>query len=291
MSLTRRVLDHFVIPAGDLPPRTGGNVVTRDDGSMPACEMTDELAAVCEMTDELAAACEVTKLAAAGEVTGEPTAACEVTREAIPAYEVTDQPTLAGEGWTAPDAVAVLTAAPDAPALGAAFGLALARRRRAPVVAVCVRNPGGSPWPPWRAPALPAARRLAAGLAARGHDARPAGRLALVRLGGTDDDAALAARRALAATGAAPTVLALSGPRAPAFDALLTEQDLVVVGAREDADPILTRLAIAGLDGVVRACACEVPAAHPARSLAAAGIALLPSMRRALAGPMAELAS
>jgi hypothetical protein len=216
-----------------------------------------------------------------------------VTRDVslTPACAVTDEPTPACAVPAAPDAVAVLTAAPDASALGAALGLALARRRRAPVVAVCVRSPGQSPWAAWRAPALPAARRLAAGLAARGHDARPAGRLAIVGLGGTDDDAALTARRALAATGAAPTVLALGGPRAPAFDALLAEQDLVVVGIREDADPILTRLAIAGLDGAVRACACEVPAAHPARSFAAAGVALLPSMRRALAVPLAELAS
>jgi hypothetical protein len=84
-------------------------------------------------------------------------------------------------------------------------------------------------------------------------------------------------------------VLALGGPRAAAFDALLAEQDLVVVGARSGADPVVTRLAVAGLAGAARACACEVPAARPARSLAAAGVALLPSARRALAGPVAEL--
>jgi hypothetical protein len=189
----------------------------------------------------------------------------------------------------APPAVAVLTAAPDAPALGAALGLALARRRGAPVVAVCVWSAGRSVLPALRAPALPAARRLAAGLAARGYDARPAGRLAIVRLAGSDEDAAVAARRALAAAGAAPAVLALGGPRAAAFDALLAEQDLVIVGARSGADPVVTRLAVAGLAGAARACACEVPAARPARSLAAAGVALLPSARRALAGPVAEL--
>jgi hypothetical protein len=262
MSLARRVFEYFVIPAGDPPPGAGRDVVTRDDGPTRACAVIDET-----------------------------TPACAVADEPVPACAMTDEPTPACEVQTAPDAVAVLTAAPDALALGAALGLALARRRRAPVVAVCVRSPGRSPWPAWRAPALPAARRLAAGLAARGHDARPAGRLAFVRLGGTDDDASLTARRALAATGAAPAVLVLGGPRASAFDALLAEQDLVVVGAREDADPILTRLTIAGLDGRVRACACEVPAAHPARSLAAAGVALLPSVRRALAAPVAELAS
>jgi hypothetical protein len=189
----------------------------------------------------------------------------------------------------APPAVAVLAAAADAPALGAALGLALARRRRAPVVALCMWTADQPAGPPWRAPALPAARRLAARLAARGYDARPAGRLAVVRLSGSDDDAALAARRALAAAGAAPAVLALGGPRTVAFDELLAEQDLVVVGARSGADPVLTRLAVAGLAGAMRACACEVPTTHLARSFAAAGVVLLPSARRALAIPVAEL--
>ncbi|HEY0344453.1 MAG TPA: hypothetical protein VGC59_07390 [Solirubrobacteraceae bacterium] len=229
MSLARRVLEHFVIPVGELPAARGEGIVIRE---------------------------EVLAVASAR---------------------------------VAPPAVAVLAAAPDAPALGAALGLALARRRRAPVVAVCVWGAGRSVLPAWRAPALPAARRLAAGLAARGYDARPAGRLAVVRLAGSDEDAAVAARRALAAAGAAPAVLALGGPRAAAFDALLAEQDLVVVGTRSGADPVLTRLAVAGLAGAVRVCACEIPAAHPARSLAAAGVVLLPSARRALAGPVAEL--
>jgi hypothetical protein len=226
MSITRRVLEHFVILAGDPP----GHDVAPD--------------------------------------------------------ELVDEP---GRARSAPPAVAVLAAAADAHALGAALGLALAQRRRAPAVAVCVWSAGRSAPPAWRAPALPAARRLAARLAARGYDARPAGRLAVVRLAGCDHDAATAARRALAAAGAAPAVLALGGPRTAAFDALLAAQDLVVVGARSGADPVLTRLAVAGLAGAVRACACEVPTAHPARSFAAAGVALLPSARRALAIPVAEL--
>jgi hypothetical protein len=229
VSVARRVLEHFVIPAGDLPPAAGAGVVTCDAPTVAACA-----------------------------------------------------------GPAAP-AVAVLTTAPDAPALGAALGLALARRRRAPVVVVCVWSAGQAAWPAWRAPARPAARRLATVMAARGYEARPAGRLALVRLAGSDDDAAVAARRALAAAGAAPAVLALGGPRAAAFDAVLAEQDLVVVGVRSGADPVLTRLAVAGLAGPARACVCEVPAARPARSLAAAGLTLLPSARRALAGPAAEL--
>jgi hypothetical protein len=188
-----------------------------------------------------------------------------------------------------PAGVAVLAAAPDAPALGAALGLALARRHRAPVVAVCVWSAGQPERSAWRAPALPAARRLAEGLAARGHDARPSGRLAIAWLDGPADDAVSQARRVLAAAGAAPAVLALGGPRSAAFDALLVEQDLVVVGVPSGSDPVLARLAVDSLAGAVPACACEVPAAHPARSLAAAGLTLLPSARRALAGPVAEL--
>ncbi|MEA2149129.1 MAG: hypothetical protein QOD69_959 [Solirubrobacteraceae bacterium] len=190
-----------------------------------------------------------------------------------------------------PTGVAVLTAAPDAPALGAALGLALARLQRAPAAVVCVWSSAPVAWSAWRAPALPAARRLSAGLAARGHDARPAGRLVVVRLAGAGDEAATQARRAIVAAGAAPAVLALGGPRSPAFDALLADQDLVVVATRSGTDPVLTQLAVAGLAGARRACACEVPAAPPARSLAAAGVVLLPSARRALAGAVAELSA
>jgi hypothetical protein len=200
------------------------------------------------------------------------------------------QPACAGRAPRTPAGVAVIAAAQDAPALASALGLALARVHRAPVVAVCVWG-GARPAPaPRRAPALPAARRLAAALAARGHDARAAGRLAVVWLEGSGEEAALMARRVLAAAGAAPAVLALGGPRTAAFDALLADQDLVVVGTRSGADPVLARLAVAGLGGPGRACACEVPATLPARALAAAGVTLLPSARRALAGAVAELA-
>jgi hypothetical protein len=189
-----------------------------------------------------------------------------------------------------PTGIAVLSAAGDAHPLGAALGLAIARRRRAPVVAVCVWTGDLTPAAGWRAPALPAARRLAGALAARGHDARAAGRLAVVRLPVASGDAAAQARRAAAAAGAAPMVLALGGPRVAAFDALLAEQDLVVVATPSDTDPALARLAVAGLSSqAARACVCEVPA-QPARSFAAAGLALLPSARRALAAPFEELA-
>lgn len=184
-----------------------------------------------------------------------------------------------------PASLAVLAPAADAAALGATLALALARRERAPAAVVGLWAPGGER-PPWRAPGLPAAARLARLLAARGHDARASGRLAVVRLAAPCEQAAAEAVRAAAAAGVAPAVLALAGPRAAAFEEVLAQQDLVVVAVTPGADPALARLAVAGLR---RAIACEVPPAHPARSLAAAGIALLPSARRAVAAPVAAL--
>ncbi|MDQ3675249.1 MAG: hypothetical protein M3401_00370, partial [Actinomycetota bacterium] len=113
----------------------------------------------------------------------------------------------------------------------------------------------------------------------------------MVRLPHDADEAATAAGRAGAAAGAAPTVIALGGPRVASFDELLAEQDLVVVAPRSDADPVLARLAVDGLAAeAVCACACQVPPAPPARALAEAGLVLLPSARRALAGPIGAMA-
>jgi hypothetical protein len=181
--------------------------------------------------------------------------------------------------------LALLAPPADAPALAAGLGLALARRERAPVAVVCVWSAGTSR-PSWRAPALPAAARLAAALAARGHGARASGRLVVVRLAAGCEDAATEALRVTAAAGAAPTVIALAGPRDAAFDAVLAQQDLVVLAAPAGSDPALARLAAAGLR---RSVACEVPGPHPGRWLAAAGVALLPAARRALALPVEAL--
>jgi hypothetical protein len=186
-----------------------------------------------------------------------------------------------------PPGIAVLCAAADAPGLGAALALAVARRFRAPVAAVCAWTGSESTRPSWRAPALPAARRLATALTARGHQAHATGRLALVHLTPGCDEAAAEARRAIAAADPAPAVVVLGGPRAAAFDELLAEQDLVVVATRSGTDPALSRLAVASLAGAtVRACTCEVAPTPSARTLAAAGLTLLPSVRRALAGPV-----
>ncbi|MBW3654209.1 MAG: hypothetical protein KY433_11660 [Actinobacteria bacterium] len=137
-----------------------------------------------------------------------------------------------------------------------------------------------------RAPALPVAARLARTLAGRGHVARSSGRLVIVQLAAACDEAAAEALRVSAAAGAAPTVLALAGPRAAAFDVLLSDQDLVVVAVARDAAPALGQLAVAGLE---RGLACEIAPAHLGRTLAAAGVALVPSARRALAAPVAAL--
>jgi hypothetical protein len=189
-----------------------------------------------------------------------------------------------------PPGVAVLAAPADAQALGAALGLALASRDRAPAVVLCVWTGAPTAGLAWGAPALPAARRLARALAARGHDARATGRLAVVRLPPEPDAAAVQARRATAAAGSAPSVLALGGPRVAALDTLLAEQDLVVVAAPAGTDPALAKLALAGLrSSDARACVCEVPPARPARTVAAAGLTLLPSARRAIAGPVEAL--
>ena len=192
-----------------------------------------------------------------------------------------------------PPGVALLCGPADASPLGAALGLVLARRHRSVAAVVCVWSGERAPRAAWRAPALPAARRLALGLLARGHDARGAGRLVTVSLPADRDEAATAARRvaaAAASAGGLPTVLALGGPRVAAFDELLAEQDLVVVATRSGAAPALARLAVEGLAAeAVCTCACEVPGAPQARVLAEAGLLLLPSARRALAGPIGAM--
>ena len=190
-----------------------------------------------------------------------------------------------------PPGIAVLAPAPDAHSLGAALGLALASRRRAPVVVVCVWTPGrtsrsGVARAGDRPPRAASPRRSARA----GTTRAPPGRLAVVRLPEAPEQAAVEARRAAPRRATAPTVLALGGPRVAAFDELLAEQDLVVVATPSGTDPALARLALAGLaSGAARTCACEVPPAHPARTVAAAGLTLLPSARRALAVPVEAL--
>ena len=99
------------------------------------------------------------------------------------------------------------------------------------------------PAPPRAALGTPAASRLAARLQARGLErggARPAG-----VAGARPDELALAARAGAAVD--VPAVIAVTGPRTTATDALLAEQDLVVLVVGADAEPGLEALALAGL--------------------------------------------
>jgi hypothetical protein len=78
-------------------------------------------------------------------------------------------------------------------------------------------------------------------------------------------------------------VLALGGGRDVAFDALLREQDLVLVALRPEAGAALAALALDGLAALgVPAGSCPLSAAAPARALAAAGAVALPALRDAL---------
>lgn len=202
-----------------------------------------------------------------------------------PAERPPEEPPALTGSWA--PSVALLAPPADASALGAALALVLARRRRAPVGLVCVWSPSGPPERrAWRAPAPPASARLAAALSVRGHDAHATGRLVVVYLTSACEQAAPEAYRVFAAAGSAPAVLALAGPRRAGFDALIREQDLVVAAIPRGAEPALGILACAGF---ARARICEAPPGGPARSVAAAGIAVLPSLRRALAGSVEAL--
>jgi hypothetical protein len=141
------------------------------------------------------------------------------------------------------------------------LAVALARAARAPAAVVC-RHGAASP-PALPLPVSPAARRLAARLAAQGLEVEVRGRSAVVALPEDDAAAAAAALRADAAAGDAPVVLALGGPRGAALEALLDEQELCVVTSRPGADATIPALAVAGLRARLPAggvCAVEVAA-------------------------------
>jgi hypothetical protein len=122
--------------------------------------------------------------------------------------------------------------------------------------------------PPRAALGTPAASRLAARLQARGLVAVARGRLAWLAL--RSDELALAARAAAAVD--VPTVIAVTGPRTPATDELLAEQDLVVLVVGPDAQPGLEALAHAGLRGCAAPVVVQRPLASPgARPAAMAG--------------------
>jgi hypothetical protein len=170
-----------------------------------------------------------------------------------------DDGPVAGVPAPAGDAVAVLCRGHDALAVGGAVAAARARRHALLVLW------GAEGLPAVCAPALPAATRLAATLRERGHAAVATGRLAVVVAPGLAD-----VRRIAAVAGPAPVVVALAGPRDAAVDALLREQDAVLVAGADGA--VLTELALEdlALTGIpARAVAVPVGAR---RVLAASGL-------------------
>jgi hypothetical protein len=188
-----------------------------------------------------------------------------------------------------PPGVAVLCAHAQAWALGAAVALVLRRRARARagLVVVWAQPPGAHP--AFTVAAAPAARRLAATLAGRGLEAHATGMLAVVVVPGGPAQAAAAAARAIAAAGAAPSVLAL-GCRDTRFDALLGEQDRVLVAVPPGTDAALAALAVAGLASVaadVRA--CHVEPSPLARTVTASGTWVPPTIRRPLSEALGGL--
>lgn len=179
--------------------------------------------------------------------------------EVVPAH------TAVAGGHSAP---AVLSAAVvgrpgEAEPMAAGVALALRRLSRARTAAVVVV---GSDPPPPDAPegGTPAARRLAARLAAQGFDATGRGLLAWTHV-----PPDLALRAAIAG---APAVLAIAAPLTSTLEAAIAEQDVAVV-VTPDPDGPLAQLALPSLEHL----AVPVVAAKPlprgiARRLAHAGI-------------------
>jgi hypothetical protein len=172
------------------------------------------------------------------------------------------------EAARAADAVAVLARRADAAAAGGAVALALARGTA--LVALW-----GAGAPAVRAPARPGARRAAARLAGRGHDACASGRLVIVALGDGLDEGV----RAAAAAGV-PAVLVVAGPRDERVDAVLRGQDrAIAVGEGGIAELAARSVASSG----VPARTLALPPAPAARALAAAGVALVAPLRAPVA--------
>lgn len=181
---------------------------------------------------------------------------------ASPVAEPVDAPGSAASG--AAVAVGVLCR----PADGALVGAAVALGVRGGTVLLCL---WGARPATLRAPGTLGARRLAARLRARGHDARAGGRLVVVAVSAGIDEAARAA-----AASDAPAVLAVAGPRDERVDAVLRSQDRVLAAG----DGLVAELAAQGVaaDGVP-ARTLALPRAPAARALAASGIVLAAPLR------------
>lgn len=180
--------------------------------------------------------------------------------------------------------IVVVCAGSGAQSLGAAVALLAARARRAPAALVAtwtgddLASPIALVGPP-----LSGARRLAADLVLRGLDAQPAGRVVHLSLPPAECDAAVLAERAISAARAVPTVLVVGGPRGSAFDALLADSELAVVMTAPGSEPLIAELACGAISLPAPAVVACAPALGIAgRTLALAGVCVLPSLRAAL---------
>ena len=220
-----------------------------------------------------------------GAVLQPPPAAAAATSER-PRRRAARSASAAAAARRVPRAAAVLCAAEDARAVGVAAAALLAKRARAACgLALVWSGSGASPRTEPGARGARGARRLAATLAARDIPALACGRTVQVALAEAPEDALVLARRAAAAAGDAPVVVVLGGPRPEAFDAVLAEQEKLLVMTRPGLDEAVATLAVAGLpaDAVAR----SVTLGPAARALAGAGVAVPAALRRALA-PLAD---
>lgn len=194
------------------------------------------------------------------------------------------------EAFSCPDAgdggrsrrIAVVGGELEVPPVAAALAGELRSRAGARAAVVLKWAPGETPSRRWRV-AAPVAARLAGRLSGRGLQATAHGLLVVVTLPVDPPEALVAAERATAASDF-PIVVALTGARPAAFDALLCEQELVVI-ADSGADARLAELARDGLLGVAGRLMTVPPlAGGPSRWLAAVGLGRLPGASDAL-GP------
>ena len=181
---------------------------------------------------------------------------------------------------------AVVGRAGHAEPVAAAFALALGAAAHVRAASVVVVGPaermaadveaGGNGQP--GSGGTRAARRLARRLDAHGLVARSRGRLVWVEAPGEGRQAAVQR----AAMVGAPTVLAVTAPRARDIEALLAEQDLLLLVMADPGGP-LARLAALAPGGVPTVVTRPLPRG-PARSLALAGISAPRRIRRLAAG-------
>jgi hypothetical protein len=166
-----------------------------------------------------------------------------------------------------PEAIAVLGPLRDALPVASTLGTLIAVWDPDVRHVVHARHEERAGRPVGDAPSTPAASRLARWASDRGHDAVAHGRTVRVALAPEARHVAAEVTRLAGASGR-PVVTVVSGPREPALDAFLAEQDAIVVPTRAETDPDLLALTLTGLGPR----AVAVPAlTGPTRLIAAAG--------------------